>query len=182
MNHEGLGSERWLWRELERWTRRAVSLIPVRFGRRFGKFSVNAYARVVRSRGQKEWKAWGEGYTTLPIFVSSITYAMKRALRECCEDPECTSIQATALFRVWQSKLRPYVLDAIDERIKYLESTAKPTLRVASMGFLRNVNHELKETQRAARRLVEKLESLSAQEDAPEGESDEDEGESEEPV
>lgn len=164
--HRGLGSEQWLWRELERWTRRAVVLLPARYGARFGKFDAKAFGRVVRSRAREEWVKWGKEYTDLDLFVSSVAYGLKRALKECCDDPECKSIQAAAMFRLWKSKLRPYILDAIDDRLKYREQSSK--VRMPVPGFLRNVNKELKGVKDAERALNRKLDTLSAKEDQDE--------------
>lgn len=154
----GLGSEPWLWRELERWVRRVTQTAPQRYGARWGKFSVDEFGRVVRSRAVREWKLWGKGHTELEVFVAATAYALRRALRECADDPECQSIQATAMTRVWKSKLRPYILDAIDERLKHREQTC--SVRLPMDGFLRNVNQEIKGTRESVRRLGRKLSEM----------------------
>lgn len=179
--HSGLGSEAWLWRELQRWVSRATATAQQRYGSRWGKFDSTAYARVVRSRAKKEWSVWGKDYTDLPIFVTAVAYALRRALRECCDNPECTTIQATALYRVWQSKLRPYVLDAIDERVKHREQTAD--VKLPGVRFLRSVNQELKGTRESVRRLGRKLSEMYPDTDKETEDDDpQDEGEPEESV
>lgn len=168
-DHRGLGSEPWLWRELERWVRRATAIMPKRYGSRFGKFTPIEYGRVFRSRAKDEWNKWGKGFVSLDRFVTAAAYALKKALKECCDNPQCKSIQATALFRVWESKIRPGILDAIDERTKHYEQQEVPNVRMPMMGFLRNVNQELKGTREAARNLRRKLDSLP-QEGSEDGE------------